>query len=202
MIEITINDNHRVLVPSKWSEISADQLVRIEQTDKDDILSLFSILTGLNLDIVTNARDKQLEAAVFTCVAFIFAPLDWKNLKHSSHLNFRGKLYKVPTDFNKMMLGQKILLGQLALNQEEMVNNIRKSVAICMQPTIDKGKYNEERVLKITEQLKKENGLEVYTLSKFFFRNLGGSFNTGKVNLQTSQSQRVRTGKLYQNWLN
>jgi len=203
MIEFKINNNRKVLAPNKWTELNTEQLLAIEKTEKTDVLGLFAVLTGLDLDIVFNARNKQLEESLFAVVAFIYSPPEWDKLKHGTHLQYKNKIYKVPVEFNKMMLGQKILISQLARDLEKMMENVCQVVAICMQPTIDNSeKYSEKRVDEIAKELLKENGLEVYALAKFFFRNLGGSSHTGKNNFRTFQQQKVRKGKSYQNWLN
>jgi len=203
LIELTINNKSKVVSPSKWSEITAKQLIDIELTDKKNVLELFSILLGMELSIVESAKDKRLEEAVFACVAFIFAPPDWEKFKQPSHFNFKGKLYEVPTDFNKMMVGQKVLLSQVAADQESMVANMCKSVAIGMHPVIDDVKiYDAERVDEIEKELMEENGLEVYALSRFFFLHFGHLLRTGKSSLVTFHQHKVQRGKSYRNWLN
>jgi len=191
MIELKINGLKKVVCPSRWDEVSAGQLIELERTDKKDILKLFEILTGVPVSLAGSSRDPHLEAHIFTCVRFLYEPFDWVAVTHSPYLDYKGKLYKVPGNFSKMMTGQKILIHQIAA-QENLVDNIAKTVAICMQPIIDgEDKYNEKRVAEIEIELLKENGLRIYSLARFFFRNLLSLSNIGIRNLAKSQSQKI-----------
>ena len=170
MLEVKLN-GQRKIIPNKWEELTTDKLIRIDAHDKKDLLGLFSILTEMDLEILESDKTPGMEKALYKAVEFIFNPPDWTKLKPSKSLYYMGGLYEIPTDFSKMMLGQKILISQLVVQEEKLVENIAKVVSIAMQPIIDKSeKYDEKRAENIEKNLLKHNGLEVYAQAKFFFQ--------------------------------
>lgn len=191
----------KVVCANNWHELTAEQLIKIELHSKEDILGLFCIVTGMEVEIAEKAKNKNLELAVYAVVSFIFKPPDWENLKHSPKFIYKNKTYNVPNDFGVLCLGQKILLGQLSRDEKNVIEKITEVVALCMQPIIDSSDYDSKRVQKIAKDLEQENGLVIYSLAKFFFICFPNFLNTGKNYSTTSQQAKPANLKFFQSLL-
>ena len=206
MINFSIEINgkkQRVSSPSSWDELSLDQFIRIEtefMDDKDNFCLLFSILTGLDIDIVEGTTDKEAERQLYKICSFIAKPMNFDVFKHNTFLDIEGALVKVPTDLSNITLGQKIMISQSIKNVEDIVKEIPIVLANILQPVID-DKYDREKVKLLSEKIKSCNGVQCYSLAKGFFLTSQILKNIGLNNLEQYQSQRMKRVNTSPKWL-
>ena len=205
----TATEKKEVLAASNWRELTLEQIIQIETDWRQDptVLKAFSILTGLSLEITENLNDPDIEKKVWSIMSFMKTPPNWKELKPPKALTIEGKMYKIPTKIGGLMLGQKIMLLQAADDIETILEKIPLSIAIIMQPYIDrvknKGvlKYDSERVEYLAGQIVKSNGLDCYASAVFFFAKLRSSLSFRTSDSKTYQPAKDQMKTLSNKWL-
>jgi len=189
MISFVIKDDAgkkiRIESPSSWYELTLKQLIQIENTDKTDLVALFSILTGLTIEFAANSKDKKLEGYLWSTIQFVTVAPDWKGLKPPKKLTLGDNQYKIPTDFRDLMLGQKILIAGEFQEEEDIINKMPLLLAIIFQPILDDGKFKDKRIPKVIELMEGGSGLELYAIASFFFRHL---WNSRRFSIRQSQT--------------
>lgn len=169
MREVTITTDQgkeTILVPTKYEELTLRQLLALQSVGSDP-MKMFCALTGLEISTADNS--KVDEEVVYTIIAFLQDEPNWKELKHPKHLVIEGKPYKVPS-IVKETLGQAIMLSQLINNSDSMVDVIPEALAIYFQPSIDKSKFDRERLPEIKKMILDSYAIESYATAHFFLR--------------------------------
>jgi hypothetical protein len=191
----------KLSAPTSWDELTLEQLIQIETMKKNDVLKLFCILTGLDMSIAENSKDKNLEAAVWQIVNFIANPPDWDSLAIPPIFQIGKEFAKTPLKYSSLTVGQNILISQTILNVEDLVTKIPEVLAIIFQPIIDKGEFDSKRLEEIKEEVKKSNGLGAFAIGRFFFQNTKLIKAVGIKDLKAYQSKRTPKPKLSPDWL-
>lgn len=201
MIQFKIKDKDnkvlRVTSPSSWSELNLQQLIELE-TEWDGVnpLKLFGIVTGVNVDILANSKQKDLEDKLNAICAFAYNEPLWDKLSKPNLIQIGDQVYKVPTDISKKTLGQKLMINQIAIKEgKELITNIPKIIAIYMQEVVD-GKFEDERITDIEKLILNSSAMECFALARFFFLQSKISMSIGEDNLQKSQQRTIPIGRL------
>jgi len=200
MIQFSIkteDGKHRVSSPASWREINLGQLIDIEtKWDKKDPIQLFSIITGLDIALLSNSNQNGLEDKMMAICAFAYDQPDWEHLDKPKYIEIGTEAYITPTNISKKMLGQKIMINQIAIKEGvDLIKHIPKIVAIYMQPIID-GDYKDERLEEIEELLLKSSAMECFALARFFFLRSQNLMNIGEINLQKSRKPIIQIDRL------
>lgn len=201
MIQLNIKKENgkgdRIFCPASWREINLSQLIDIEtKWDKKNPIQLFSIITGLDVALLSNSKQKDLEDKMMAICAFAHVQPDWEQLSRPKYIEIGTKAYKTPKDISKKMLGQKIMINQIAIKEGvDLIKHIPKIVAIYMQPIID-GDYKDERIEEIEELLLKSSAMECFALARFFFLRSQNLMNIGQVSLKESQRPIIQIDRL------
>jgi hypothetical protein len=91
-------------IPEKWEEVKLKHLEAINEDT--DSLTMFSVLSGIDLDIVKQCKAKE----VSFIVSQIQGLFNYEELNNQSELvetvNLNGKTYKITTDLLSMPSGQ------------------------------------------------------------------------------------------------
>ena len=207
MIQFTIQDQHKktlkITAPHSWRELNLKQLIDIENTElqKNGLTKLFSIICGVEFADIVNSTDKTMFKKVTDVCSFITSPPDWKRIECPDYIEFGGKNRKVKMDVSKLMHGQIELITEIGRNKKNLLELIPRIIAIVMQPSIDEGDYNGDRVEEIEKEVLESSGLDAYGLGSFFFQRLERFLNIGILNSIASQKLTTRTEKFYTDWL-
>lgn len=165
MRRVKLNDKP-YFVADRWSELQLKHLIGLEEVDTEDEVAVFSVLSGLNVEVVENSQ--AITEEIYKVVAFIYeATPEWKKLQPPTHLVIGGKPYKLPK-IDKCVLGQNIMLDNLI--ERPLVESIPTVLAIYFQPLIDGGKFNRERLPAVEKMILEANALECYATAGFFLR--------------------------------
>ncbi len=137
----------RISSPASWSEINLGQLIAIEtKWDKKSPIQLFSIITGLDISLLSNSKEKGLEDKLMAICAFVYDQPDWEHMPVPKRLWIGDEGYTTPKDISKKMLGQKIMINGIAIKEgTDLIKYIPRIVAIYMQPIID-GDFENDRL--------------------------------------------------------
>jgi len=203
-IKLTNQDGkkERVLIPSNWNELTLEQFIKIENLDWSNVLEVFSVVTGLDISIPENSKDKNLERTIWESIAFLNEVPDWSRLKAPKVFEIEGELYTVPTDFEKMMVGQKILIGQTVKDIEDLIVKIPRVLAIIFMPQYTKdGKFDSSKIDELGGKILKSLGVESYAIAKGFFLRSNHLRKYGLNGLKKYQQSKTKTKRISRNWL-
>ncbi len=209
MIEIKYIDDKgnkaKRTVPNSWDELSLAQVIKISAISSDNVIELFSIITGIPAAVPENSTDKKLEENIWKVVAFIGDPPKWKDLKAPSKLVLGVDAHLVPKRFSKLMIGQKIMIAQCVRKVEDMIEQMPKILAVIFQPIIDKdineGRFNSDRIDEIAGQMLGVNGISGYAISSSFFLRSKILKSYGIQGLSEYLNKPRQTKKPLRNWL-
>ncbi len=204
MIQFTLKTTDgvkRITAPHSWSEINFEQLIAIENENnhKGGLIKLFSIICGLDFQMLAESTDRKLFEHVRDVCAFIEDYPDWEHVPFPKTLELNGKVYPVPQKVSNIMHGQIELLQSIGA-KDNLMEDMPKAVAIIMQPSID-GKYDGERVQEIEEWVKKAAGMECWGIATFFFRKLYDFLSIGIKRLMESPTRKTTNKQHYKDWL-
>jgi hypothetical protein len=208
MIQFTIQDQHdkKLLIsaPHSWEEINVEQLLSIENEkfQKNGLTKLFSIICGVEFGAISNSTDPTIFERIADVCSFVKTPPNWKSIPCPEFIEIGFESYKINRDVSKLMHGQLELLTELGREKENLLELMPKIVAIIMQPVIDAGDYNGERVDEIEKKVMKAPALQVYGMASFFFLKLANFLNFGMTNSIEYQRLTIRKRTYYSDWLN
>ncbi len=191
----------KIFAPASWREITLEQLIKLESDwDRKNILKLFSIITGLDVELLANSNQSKLEDTMLAVCAFAFDQPAWDTLPRPEYIQIGDDLYKTPDSIDRKLLGQKILLSQLVIkNSEDLVKIMPRTIAIYMQLVIDK-RYDAERIDAVEKLVLKSSAMDCYGLAKFFFQNSTGLISFGLLDFQPSVSPPVPMRRILNGW--
>lgn len=160
----------RVSSPASWREINLGQLIDIEtKWDKKNPVQLFSIISGLDIELLKNSKQEGLENKMMAICAFAYDQPNWEQLEKPKYIEIGSEAYITPKDISKKMLGQKIMINQIAIKEGvDLIKHIPRIVAVYMQHVID-GDYKDDRIEEIETLLLKSSAMECFALARFFF---------------------------------
>lgn len=190
-----------VTAPNSYYELPLDMFIRIEKEGKQDVMKLFSILSGVNLKVAENCTDKKLERAVWEVVAFLSKPFDFAALDKPEKIEIDGQIYDVPKKLESLMIGQKIMIAQIVKSVEDMVNQMPKIMAVLMMPAYNKGEFDSDKIDELAGKLLNSNALSCYAITKGFFLTSNHLKNYGVNGLKEYQKSKTKTKKLHHKWL-
>lgn len=177
-----------VQIPTTWGELSARQLIGVTSLDPEgrrDLLKVFQLLTGLDLETVGSIKSAKVEAALWRAISFLGNdPPKWDQLDRPKRLAIGSEAYEYPQRLGTETLGQKIRLSQLVQRSPDLVDAFPEAVAIYLQPYFDKQpgkarKFDADRLPQALEKIQEANGLDVFALGLFFLTSLSYSLNIG-----------------------
>ena len=172
MISFNVNTDKgklKITAPSSWEELTVKQLILIKSVDSDDLIQLFSIVTGIEFDRLNNSKDAKLEAHLYQTIEFLLESPEWEKIKAPRRYNLGGKLYEVP-DISKATLGQNVMLSNTIANSKDFIGLLPKVIAIYFQPVID-GSFNRHRIPEVEELVLNSAALDAYGVGSFFLSN-------------------------------
>ena len=207
MIQFTITDQNdkklRVTAPHSWTELNVKQLLDIENEDlqRNGLTRLFSIICGLDFASLTNSTDREIMGRIDEVCAFVKVPPVWESITCPTHIEIGFKAYKINKNIGKLMHGQIELIMEMGKDDINLLEMMPKIVAIIMQPSIDEGAYDGQRVEEIEQVILKSPALQVYGMSAFFFEKLQNILSTGMENSKKYLKLRMRKPSYYSDWL-
>jgi len=193
----TPKGKQRITSPASWRELTIQQLIELE-TEWDGVnpIVLFSIVTGLDVGLLKNSDQEGLEEKMLAICAFAYDQPQWDALPKPKHIEIGGEVYKTPDTINRKLLGQKIMVSQIAIKESaDLISQIPRIVAIYMQAVID-GEFKDERMEEVEALVRKSPAMDCYGLGKFFFQKSVNLMNIGAVSLEESPSRTIPIKKL------
>lgn len=191
----------RVTAPNKWRELNIEQFIRVENCKSRDVLQLFCIVTGLDIEVPENSTDKNLEETIWAVVQFVGENVNWEEINAPPDFEIDGKVYKVPQKFGSMMTGQKILLAQTIVEVTDMIDKMHRILAIIFMPQYSGGKFDSNRIDELAGKIMGSNGVNGYGIVKGFFLRSKHLKRNGINGLKEYLDRPRLPVKVQRNWL-
>lgn len=180
---VTNQGKAKIYTPENWDEVSVEQYQDIiGKWDKKDWLELFSILSGLKADAVAESKDGRLEGIFYETIAFVYDPFDWEKIPVPKSIELRPIWQRdcplipvtvdLPKKFENLSIGQAMQARQSLSDMADLREGISIITAICLQPLIDKGKFDMARVIEIEQVILKMSITKVFPIGFFLLRRL------------------------------
>lgn len=161
----------KVKVPQSWDEIDLQTFIRIETEFKYDfskLITLFSIMTGIDMAPLEQSEQKNLDLQLFTLFQFISKPPEWESLDKPKKLVIEGKSIECKYDFKATTLGQKLTLDQLIRDKPNAIEAMPEAIGVFLQPTIDR-KFSTKKMKALLPGILKLNCKDAFSYAQFFF---------------------------------
>jgi hypothetical protein len=186
MLKLSIKTNkgkQTIQCPQSWEEVSVEQYIRIiKEWDDEDWIKLFSILSGLDVDYVSQSTNGQIESLVYQTIEFALKPFDWKALPMPEEIDLTPIWLKdnplipphtkVPKKIGRLSIGQAIQARRSLEGMSDIREGISIVTAIYLQPLIDKGPFDMLRVTELEYLIGKNRITKIYPLGFFLLRRL------------------------------
>jgi len=169
----------RVSIATCWEEATCGLYQRLlsEVREGDDLIKVFSILSGLNYRAVADSTDSNLEAVLYQATAFVFnQPQEFKKLPEPKSFKIQGKIILIPSNVGKLTVAQNLhLRAAIAKAEKEkqpLETLISLATAIYLQPVIDVMPFNYDRAKQIEMEILEMNIFDVYPTGFFLLSRL------------------------------
>jgi hypothetical protein len=190
---ITTNKGRKEIeCSSSWDTTSTDQFQKLAtEWDGEDLIKLFSILSGKEYKAIENTQDSILEAGLLKATSFVYEhPMNFKDSKMPHWIEIKGKNVRIPVRLGDLTIGQNIHVRQALDKSKKYEELISFVCAIYLQPHYDGQKeFDFHRAMEIEQDILKLPITQTYPIAAFFLRKLtkyGSSF-LSKVSLKITR---------------
>lgn len=175
---LTDGRKQEIRAPRTLLDLSAGMFERIYSGEwnglntPESLVKLFSIITNVDYKDYMSSTDGRLEGIIMQGTQFVYdksVVLD--ELAVPTFFKYRNKLIQVPTRLRNMTLGQNLFIRRCLYGKDQR-NGICLAVAVYLQPKIDEGAFNSERVEELAAEFREWDIAEIYPLGSFILRRL------------------------------
>lgn len=189
---ITVDSEQIVELPQSWDEVPTLMFQRIAtEWDCKDLISLFSIVSGIDYQAIRESRDGNLERKLFGATQFIFqSKTDFSKLPMPKAFFWRGREIKVPRNLGKLSIGQSVALKQRMFDHANIMKDklqapmfakdflfdglISYACSVYLQPLIDSVAFDSDLATDIEQEILKLPITSTYPLGFFLLTNVSG----------------------------
>lgn len=191
----TDKGKRKVKIPQYWHEVTTRQYQRmVTEWDASDLVKLFSILTGIEHNTLSETKDPDLEQALIESVRFIYdTEPAFKNDPPPPYIEIYGKCIEIPKRLEPLSIGQSILVRQHMDKAKVFDELLSITMAIYLQPFYDceaypvtkktksgfvesfeerQGRFNPDRVEALHEKILDMPISDVYPVAFFLLKPL------------------------------
>jgi len=174
MIIHTTKGKREIKCPDSWATTSTAHYQNLmREWDGKDLVKLFAILTGENLQTIANSHDLALEEALLMATNFIYIePQTFKNAPTPKQFIYKKQFITFPKQVEGFSIGQSILIRQRLDEVKTYDELISYALAVYLQPKIDGGDFDSDRVDEIEDEILKMPITETYALGFFLLNPL------------------------------
>lgn len=181
----TTKGKFKAVIPESWDETSVEQFQRIiKEWDGADVVKLFSILSGIEVNDIATSKDGRLETTLYQCIRFVYAPFNLEALPIPETLWLRPIWLKdqpllvdhvvIPKKIGRLTIGQAIQARKLLEEAKDLREGISMVTAIYLQPLIDKSSFDMLRAIELEQVILKMPITKVFPIGFFFLKTLSG----------------------------
>jgi hypothetical protein len=183
---------------SSWDTTSTDKFQKLATDwDGEDLIKLFSILSGKDYKAIENTHDPVLELGLLQATRFVYdTPMNFKDAPPPHWVQIKDKTIRIPVRIGDLSIGQNIHVRQALEKSTKPEGLISFVVAIYLQPLYEgdvshgtKAPFDYHRAMELEQDVLKMPITQTYPIAAFFLRKLPkyGSNFLSKVSLKITR---------------
>jgi hypothetical protein len=200
MLTIYVNES-KVRVPLGWHEVSTELYQKIKAIEEPNIIKLFSAVIGLDEAVISESRREELELAMFQVASFAFTEEDFRNDPIPSVWKISDKEIRIPQKLEALTIEQNLLLRQRLTQTKFIEQCISYATAVYLQPLVDGGKFNAERVPELEAIILSMPIEKTFPVGFFLLRRLQNFGKSGQMRWLLTRIWLTNLRKRFQKWL-
>ena len=160
--------------PPKTNQCTTAQYQKLAvDWDGEDLVKLFSILSGMEYKALANTHDFILEEQLLAATRFIYNDFqDFKEASPPHWIEINGKQIRIPKQIGALSIGQSIHVRQALDKLKVYEELIAFVVAIYLQPLYDGTEFDFHRAMELEQDVLKLPIAKTYPLGIFFLKRL------------------------------
>jgi len=174
--------------------------MRLREWDGKDYVKGFSLIMGIDYDIISRSKSKKLYRTLFDVLSWTGQYVDWAKLEVPEFLTIGEKDIQIPKDLGAHTLGQKILVHQAMLERDNVTQALPVALAVYLDPLYHGSDFDRDRSIKFEETILKLPVLEAYPTGIFFLTRLLPSPSYGISDLLRLLGRSLQRGLRLQSW--
>ena len=159
-------------IPQAWDELTLKQFIDLQRWDREDLITMLSVITGLEYDVLFASETSGIEELILQNLQWMRTPLDFESLPVPKEIMIDGKNFDVPQDIKEKTFGQKIslqlYLADAAKEGKFEIDCVAFALAVYFQPQINENKYNEDEAKKLLPIIEQCRFIDAYPVANFF----------------------------------
>jgi hypothetical protein len=166
--------SYEFYLPQDYGELTLKQFFELRNSP-GDLLSVLSILSGIEKEKWELCKDLDLEYKLARCLEFLYQPFEPKKYILPDSMEINGKYYDRPKGLGVETWGQKLALEQeyIRIQKEDKseFDMYPFALALYFQPVYTGEKYKSELVDKILPDIMNCRLEEAFPIAAFFLSN-------------------------------
>ena len=174
-------------IPEGWKELTLETYEKINE--EMDALEVFSLLSGLEIELVRKCDVKDVEFLV-SQIEFLFNPKDLENdLESVGAFKIKGRTFNVPTDLLSIKAGQYYDIKKIEdMYRDKPLEAVRRLLSYLI---LEEGKEYDYKDADDKYELFKDLDVSTaYRVRGFFLSNLLLSINDSSLSLVKSTKRK------------
>jgi len=175
---VTTNKGRKEITPAtSWATTTTEQFQKMAiDWDGEDLVKLFSIISGMEYKALANTHDFALEEQLLSATKFVYnEPMNFKDDQIPTHIDLNGKQVRIPKSVGDLSIGQNIHVRQAiekAKCPEELISFV---TAIYLQTLYDETQdFDYHRAMELEQDILKLPITQTYPIGIFFLKKLTG----------------------------
>ena len=186
----------KIKCPSCWEDgvtVHTFQRILTEVKEGDDLVKVFSILTGTDYKGIWESHSEDLEAGLYQATSFIFnQPQDFRREPRPTTFHLDGKNILVPEKIGRLTVGQNFRMRQelssAAKEGRPLESLLSIALAIYLQPIVDLKPFDMDRARVLEKEILQMSVCDVFPTAFFLLTRLQ---NTGPSGTMLSTIRRT-----------
>lgn len=193
MLVYRVNKKERIECPTCWEECTVEVFQRVYANCKegDDLIKIFSALTGLPYAQVSETKADELELELYRAVAFVLYDEErFRYIERPDTIKILGKTITIPKKIESLTVAQNFHVRSKMIGAKNIETLISFATAVYLQPLIDESKFDLSRAKEIEKEILKMNIFDIYPIGSFL---LGKLKKSGSVGLPSLLWKKLKT---------
>lgn len=197
---VWINDK-KVNVPVSWEQVNTGLYQRIKSIEEPTILKIFGCVVGMDFQDVAQSTREDLEDAMYTVASFVFSEEYFREFSIPKTIKIDGINIDIPTNLEALTIEQNLLMRQKITNSKFLEECISYACAVYLQPKIDGGLFNSDRLPEIEQAIQRLPIEETFPVGFFLLRRLKRSGKSGLLRYNLLRTWWMNLVRRSQKWL-
>ena len=202
MVSVWLNDNRKVDIPLGWHEVTTELYQRLKEIEEPDIFKVFAVLINVEPEQLLQSKSEELEFTMYKVSEFIFYDEYFRNNPVPTEWKINHKTITIPQKIDAMTIQQNLMVRQKLTQIKFLEQGISYATAVYLQPFIDEGRFDSDRVPEIEKELLKMPIEDTFPIGFFLLNRLRNFGNDGRMLLLQTRVSLMSSVSRYRRWRN